>query len=312
VRMSDVCKEAPGGSTGSASGSLLLDLDGLEVVSGRGGGWRWTANLLPEVGDSGTVGAWRSPLTGGGAEGFEPLTPCMPLTSQPLRPQRVPTRCPAVSPGQQADGMEATRCSLWHVRPGCWQVSNRTLGITVPESPSEHLWCSAVLGRLWVERRANGGASSVYDKALYGGQRAVKVTLRHSSGHGQIGAQEVMRRSLLLASFALAPGHGGTRNRLDADRWRGARPAGRLRHDAAPAPASPGRSREWPCWLRWGWSPKTRWPPRAPGRAGSSAPATLAEQKFEHGSVRSGSRAVPSAEPSSPGQALGGMRCGGW
>jgi hypothetical protein len=32
--MSDVCKkEAPGGQHDSASGSLLLDLDGLEVVS---------------------------------------------------------------------------------------------------------------------------------------------------------------------------------------------------------------------------------------------------------------------------------------
>jgi hypothetical protein len=40
--MFDVCeKEAPGGSAGSAFGSLLLDLDGFEVVSAEVVGGEW-------------------------------------------------------------------------------------------------------------------------------------------------------------------------------------------------------------------------------------------------------------------------------
>jgi transposase len=45
--MSDVCKkEAPGGSTGCASGSLLLDLDGLEVVSAERVTGEWQLAVL--------------------------------------------------------------------------------------------------------------------------------------------------------------------------------------------------------------------------------------------------------------------------
>ena len=49
----------------------------------------------------------------GGAEGFEPLTPCMPLTSQPLTPHRLPAVLLSALVNGQGGTIEASLCNLW-------------------------------------------------------------------------------------------------------------------------------------------------------------------------------------------------------
>jgi hypothetical protein len=49
----------------------------------------------------------------------------MPLTSQPITPQRAPPSLPFLTAGQQAYGLEATRCRLWRYEvwllADCWR-----------------------------------------------------------------------------------------------------------------------------------------------------------------------------------------------
>jgi hypothetical protein len=55
--------------------------------------------------------------------GFEPLTPCMPLTSQPLAPQRASTRCliSVLLSTQMAMKRHGAGCG--DMRFGCWQIA---------------------------------------------------------------------------------------------------------------------------------------------------------------------------------------------
>jgi hypothetical protein len=104
----------------------------------------------------------RGPLTWVELRGFEPLTPCMPLTSRPLAPQHASTRClVSVLPSTQF-AMKRRGAGCGDVRLGCWQIAgtcgHRRLSVIAgrPRDGHVHLRCSAVRRQLRVERRASG------------------------------------------------------------------------------------------------------------------------------------------------------------
>jgi hypothetical protein len=92
----------------------------------------------------------------------EPLTPCMPLTSQPLASQRASTRCliSVLLSTQIAIKRHGAGCG--EVRLGCWQIAGTLASNNQhhhrPGPPKQHRWRRAVLRRLRVERRATGDA----------------------------------------------------------------------------------------------------------------------------------------------------------
>ena len=55
--------------------------------------------------------------------GFEPLTPCMPLTSQPLAPQHASTRCLISVLLSTQIAMKRHGAGCGDVRLGCWQIA---------------------------------------------------------------------------------------------------------------------------------------------------------------------------------------------
>jgi hypothetical protein len=103
--------------------------------------------------------------------GFEPLTPCMPLTSQPLAPQHASTRClrSVLLSAQIATKRRGAGCG--DVRLGCWQIAGslaRRISTIFPRSahaaPSGRPRpCRAWLGDLpplaglWVTARRRHG-----------------------------------------------------------------------------------------------------------------------------------------------------------
>jgi hypothetical protein len=67
---------------------------------------------------------------------FEPLTPCMPLTSQPFPPQHAHAFL-RVNAVQQPYGIEVTQCRLWRhealLLAACWHVlANERRRLIVP------------------------------------------------------------------------------------------------------------------------------------------------------------------------------------
>jgi hypothetical protein len=55
--------------------------------------------------------------------GFEPLTPCMPLTSQPLAPQRASTRRLISVLLSTQIAMKRHGAGCGEARLGCWQIA---------------------------------------------------------------------------------------------------------------------------------------------------------------------------------------------
>jgi integrase-like protein len=55
--------------------------------------------------------------------GFEPLTPCMPLTSQPLTTQRVPARCLSSALVSRRMAWKRHGAGCGDMRFGCWQIA---------------------------------------------------------------------------------------------------------------------------------------------------------------------------------------------
>jgi hypothetical protein len=55
--------------------------------------------------------------------GFEPLTPCMPLTSQPLAPQHASTRCLISMLLSTQIAMKRHGAGCGDMRFGCWQIA---------------------------------------------------------------------------------------------------------------------------------------------------------------------------------------------
>jgi len=69
----------------------------------------------------------RQPCSGdarlGGAEEFNPLTPCMPLTSRPLAPQYASTRCLISVLLSTQIAMKRHGAGCGDERLGCWQIA---------------------------------------------------------------------------------------------------------------------------------------------------------------------------------------------
>jgi hypothetical protein len=105
--------------------------------------------------------------------GFEPLTPCMPLTSRWLMPQHVSIRALLLALVSRLMASKRRGAVCGDVRLGCWRIAGTSgnwtgvRGCNTPiagrASNERTLWCNALLGRFRVERRANGEASSVME-----------------------------------------------------------------------------------------------------------------------------------------------------
>ena len=110
--------------------------------------------------------------TEGGAEGIEPLTPCMPLTSQPFTPHRFTTRShtSVLLSKRMASRRHGAECGI--VRHGCWRIAGRSgAGTRQCRRPGASAGSTRTRGALFsldefrVERRANDEASSVMASA---------------------------------------------------------------------------------------------------------------------------------------------------
>jgi hypothetical protein len=74
---------------------------------------------------------WQTALSGSAADalclvglrGFEPLTPCLPLTSQPLAPQHASTRCLISGLLRIQIATKRNGAGCGDVRLGCWQIA---------------------------------------------------------------------------------------------------------------------------------------------------------------------------------------------
>jgi hypothetical protein len=118
-----------------------------------------------------TIGIWLTKFDSCLVElrGFEPLTPCMPLTSQPLAVQHTPPRYLifALLGRRMATKRHGAACG--DVRLRCWQIARASCSNGQHHRslsrPNQHLRCSALLRRFRIERRANDDASSVMPRA---------------------------------------------------------------------------------------------------------------------------------------------------
>jgi len=111
---------------------------------------------------------WQTTLRAGAGDakclvelrGFEPLTPCMPLASQPLTTQLAPT--PNLPSALVSREMASKRCgaNCGDARLGCWRIAGRIAQHHRPRDRTGSTSGALLSSEGWVERRAEPWRSS--------------------------------------------------------------------------------------------------------------------------------------------------------
>ena len=151
----------------------------------------WQTTLRAKVGDTLRLVKLR---------GFEPLTPCMPLTSQPLAPQHASTRCLISVLLSTQIGRKRHGAGCGDVRLGCWQIAgssgHKRLSV-IARSASRWARAPAVQccpQKNWIEDTAQGSKASSRAPRRAGPRLDRPAQLGPDRARGEFGSSASLRR----------------------------------------------------------------------------------------------------------------------